>query len=64
MPFPGLQGGLQDIDFEGRIWREAADVFGTGLQKLLEEGLNSYKRQLGLDHPMRLHVSRIGTSGM
>jgi len=53
-----------DNDFEGRIWRKAADVFDTGLQKLLEEGLNSFKRQPGLDHPMRLHVSHIGTSGM
>ena len=64
MPFPGLHGGFLDIGFEGRIWRKAADVFGTGLQKLLEEGLNSFKRQPGLDHPMRLHVSYIGTSGM
>ena len=64
MPFPGLHGGFLDIGFEGRIWRKAADVFGTGLQNLLEEGLNSFKRQPGLDHPMRLHVSNIGTSGM
>jgi len=64
MPFPGSQGGSSDIDFEGRIWREAADVFGAGLQKLLEEGLNSYECQPGLDHPMRLHVSHIGTFGM
>ena len=53
-----------DIDLEGRIWRKAAEVFGAGLQELLEEGLYSFKRQPGLDHPMRLHVSHIGTSGM
>jgi len=52
--------GLVDIDFDSRVWRKAAVVFGDDLQKLLEQGLDSFLRMPGLDQPERIHDSDIG----
>ncbi|MDR9862917.1 hypothetical protein [Pseudomonas baetica] len=52
-----------DIDFEGRVWRAAAQAFGARLQNLVDEGVQSFKRRPGLDHPTRMHAALIGTSG-
>lgn len=52
-----------DIDFEGRVWRTAAQVFGVRLQSLVEQGISSFKRQPGLDDPTRLYASVIGVPG-
>ncbi|MCF5651433.1 hypothetical protein GIV49_17970 [Pseudomonas syringae] len=52
-----------DIDFEGRVWNDAAHVFGERLQNLVEEGIASFKRQPGLDEPTRMYVSKIGRTG-
>ena len=49
-----------DIEFEGRVWKAAAQVFGVGLQNLVEEGIVSFKRRPGLDDPTRIHASLIG----
>lgn len=49
-----------DIEFEGRVWKTAAQVFGVGLQNLVEEGIVSFKRRPGLDDPTRIHASLIG----
>lgn len=52
-----------DIEFEGRVWGKAAQIFGVRLQKLVEEGIVSFKRQPGLDGPTRMYVSLIGVPG-
>lgn len=52
-----------DIDFEGRVWGTAAQVFGVRLQNLVEQGIASFKRQPGLDDPTRVHASAIGVPG-
>lgn len=52
-----------DIDFEGRVWRQAAQVFGARLQNLVEEGIGIYKRRPGLDDPTRVHAAVIGVPG-
>lgn len=49
-----------DIDFEGRLWQKASQVFGVRLQSLVEEGIDSFKRQPGLDDPTRVYTSQIG----
>ena len=49
-----------DIDFEGRLWQKASQVFGIRLQSLVEEGIDSCKRQPGLDDPTRVYTSKIG----
>jgi hypothetical protein len=51
-------------DIEGRIWRKAGEVFGTGLQSILAEALRSFKRQPGLDEPTRIHASQISPFGL
>lgn len=51
-----------DIDFECRLWLKASQVFGNWLQSLVEEGIDSYKRQPGLDDPARMHRSQIGAA--
>ncbi|WP_234779173.1 hypothetical protein [Pseudomonas coronafaciens] len=40
-----------DIDFEGRVWKDAAHIFGEWLQNLVEDGIASFKCQPGLDEP-------------
>lgn len=52
-----------DIDFEGRVWEDAAYIFGERLQNLVQEGIASFKRQPGLDEPTRIYVSQIGRAG-
>jgi hypothetical protein len=52
-----------DIDFEGRVWGTAAQVFGVRLQNLVEQGIASFKRQPGLDDPTRVHASNIEVPG-
>ncbi|QXW42705.1 hypothetical protein [Pseudomonas amygdali] len=52
-----------DIDFEGRVWKKAAQVFGPRLQNLVDEGIASFKRRPGLDDPTRVHAALIGTLG-
>lgn len=52
-----------DIDFEGRVWRKAAQVFGARLQNQVEEGVQSFKRRPGLDDPTRVHAALIGVRG-
>jgi hypothetical protein len=52
-----------DIEFEGRVWKAAAQVFGVRLPNLVEEGIGSFKRRPGLDDPTRVHVALIGVPG-
>jgi hypothetical protein len=52
-----------DIDIEGRVWKGAALVFGVRLQNLVEEGVNSFKRQPGLHEPTRVYASQVGVAG-
>lgn len=52
-----------DIEFEGRVWKTAAQVFGVRLQNLVEEGIVSFKRRPGLDDPTRVHTAVIGVPG-
>jgi hypothetical protein len=49
-----------DIEFEGRVWKTAAQVFGVQLQDLVEEGIISFKRRPGLNNPTRIHAALIG----
>lgn len=51
-----------DIDFEARVWKKASRIFGARLRDLIEEGVDSFKRQLGHDHPTRMHTSQIGSA--
>ncbi|GAB0077472.1 hypothetical protein TOC8171_28750 [Pseudomonas syringae] len=53
-----------DIDFEGRVWGTAAQVFGARLQNLVEQGIASFKRQPGLDDPPRVHASTMEYRGL
>jgi hypothetical protein len=64
MPF--LRNGevCLEIDIERRIWRKAAEIFGAGLQSILEEALRSFKRQPRLDEPTRIHASQISPVGL
>lgn len=52
-----------DIEFEGRVWKTAAQFFGARLQILVEEGVASFKRRPGLDDPSRIHAALIGVPG-
>lgn len=52
-----------DIDFEGRVWRKAPQVFGARLQNLVDEGVQSFKRRPGLDDPTRVYAALIGARG-
>lgn len=52
-----------DIEFEGRVWRKAAQVFGARLQNLVDEGVGSFKRRPGLDDPTRVYAALIGAPG-
>lgn len=55
--------GFLDTEFEGRVWKKAAQVFGARLQSLVEEGVGSFKRRPGLDDPTRVHAAVIGVPG-
>lgn len=52
-----------DIEFEGRVWKTAAQFFGARLQNLVEEGVANFKRRPGLDDPTRIHAAVMGLLG-
>jgi len=51
---------LLDIEFESRVWHQAAQVHGEDLAMIIAQGLASYRRQPGLDSPVWLHRSVVG----
>lgn len=52
-----------DINFEGRLWQKASQVFGVRLQSVVEAGIDSFKRRPGLDDPTTVYAAVIRVPG-
>lgn len=53
-----------DTSLETAVWARASEHYGSGLERILDSAILSYKRAPGLEPPSRLYAQDIGIQGV